>query len=67
MGIANVKSTSVVIKKTLISEVYEFLSKKKAAKFLATSHSQILLYINSKQLFRGFYIIEKKRLHKNIY
>lgn len=62
MAIANVKSTSVVIKNTLTGEVSEFLTMRKAAKFLATSHSQIILYIKSKKLFRGFYIIEKKNV-----
>lgn len=60
MSVANVKSTSVVVINNQTGEVSEFLTMRKAAEFLGTSHSQVISYINSKKLFRGIYIIDKK-------
>ena len=57
MSIANVKSKSVRVKNIITGETFEFTSLRKAARFLNTSHSQVIIYINKGKLFKGIYTI----------
>lgn len=55
MSSANIKSKKVI--NIITKETFEFISLRKAAQFLGTSHSQIIIYIKKGKLFKDIYSI----------
>jgi len=56
MSSANIKSKKVIVI-NIIKETFEFISLRKAAQFLGTSHSQIMIYIKNGKLFKDIYSV----------
>ena len=60
MSSANVKSKSVIVINIITEVTFEFISLRKVAQFIKTSHSQVMIYIKKGKLFKGIYIINYK-------
>jgi hypothetical protein len=57
MSSANIKSKKVIVINIITKETFEFISLRKAAQFIGTSHSQIMIHIKSGKLFKDIYSI----------
>ena len=59
MSLANIKSNVTLIENKKTEEINRFSSIRQDARFLQTSHTQIMLYCKNNKLFKGIYSIKR--------
>ena len=57
MSSANIKSKSVNIENIKTGEIFQFVSLRKAAQFIKTTHSQAIIYIKNGKHYNNIYKI----------
>ena len=61
MARANINSQPIIVTNNKTGEKWEFLTMRKAAIFLNTSHTQVSAYASSNKLLKNLFIREKKK------